>query len=689
MESENCISRPWHIALISGTILTIELAFIRVIPAEVKAVSYFTNLILIAAFFGLGLGCILQKGRSLRWFLPGGFCAVSLFVLLGRGIVTYGGSESVHFWLQDSAPEGVAMRLPLFPAAMLAFVAAALPFLAFGQQLSQVMDRFPRLTAYGWDIAGSLIGTIAFSLGSWLEVPPYVWPPIAAGLWARFLVPGARFKIAVMLSGAFFLALAFSSLPSRWSPYYYIQYQSTSSGMRVFVNSSFHQHAIDFDRGNTAAHEIQEFMVTKWSVPYKWYSETHGGRHPESVLVLGAGTGNDVFVALANGAQRVVAVEIDPVILRIGRQCSTVRIYSMKGVETRLDDARHFLETSPEHFDMVVFGTLDSQVLLSGAVNLRLENFVYTREALQAARNVCTDDGMVVLYYSVMKPWLYGRLLATVTSVFGDSVMMKVWKNQFLFNTAIAAAKRPGTLMLNEEGRKLTRGALTCRDDWPFIYLGERTIAPIYWQFIAFVAAGVCIAFVVLRRTAEPGCRSNERCASLLFLGLGFTLVESSSIVRLALLFGSTWIINSIVFSAVLAMIFLANWSVMRSRAPSLMVAWIGVLSALFINYLIPTSPLCGLPWMARAGLCVLLVGTPVYFAAVCFSRLFARSTVTGYALGMNLVGAMFGGVLEYCSMVTGMRAVWLLAMGIYACAWAVSVFPSWSFQRRVIPEIR
>ena len=55
---------------------------------------------------------------------------------------------------------------------------------------------------------------------------------------------------------------------------------------------------------------------------------------------------------------------------------------------------------------------------------------------------------------------------------------------------------------------------------------------------------------------------------------------------------------------------------------------------------------------------------------AVCFSRLFARQTYTGYALGINLVGAMGGGLIEYVSMVIGMRSVWLLVLVVYLVAW-------------------
>ena len=58
-------SPAWHIAVVSFTVLVLELALIRQVPAEVRIVSYFTNLLLFASFFGLGLGAILQSWRNL------------------------------------------------------------------------------------------------------------------------------------------------------------------------------------------------------------------------------------------------------------------------------------------------------------------------------------------------------------------------------------------------------------------------------------------------------------------------------------------------------------------------------------------------------------------------------------------------------------------------------------------------
>jgi hypothetical protein len=174
-------------------------------------------------------------------------------------------------------------------------------------------------------------------------------------------------------------------------------------------------------------------------------------------------------------------------------------------------------------------------------------------------------------------------------------------------------------------------------------------------------------AFLLLRRLHD-GARLLH--ANFLFLGLGFTLMEASAVVRMALLFGSTWVVNAVVFASVLATIFLANLLVLENRAPSLRVAWAMLLASVLLDWAFPIARLFELPVAARVLAVGVLLGLPVFCAAVAFSRLFGREGRTGYPLGVNLVGAMAGGVLEYSSMVVGMRSVWLIVLAVYALAW-------------------
>jgi Spermine/spermidine synthase domain len=665
---QDAAAHPAAIAFISAIVLVLELALIRQVPAEVRVISYFTNLLLMASFFGLGLGCILQRKRSLAWLFPFGILVLFGFVAAGRGLVFYSEASEVHYWLQPDVGSR-APSLPLLPSAVFAFLATALPFLALGQALARIMDRHPRLVAYGWDVAGSLAGVLLFALASLLHMPPWIWPPIVLALWALVFLRSTAKRLLWMAPGFCFLFFAYSPQAWKWSPYYFVQYAEEEAGLRVWVNSGFHQFAIDFTSDKPEDRELYSAMMRKWSEPYRLFEELNG-HPPRKVLILGAGTGNDVVVARAHQAEEIVAVEIDPVILSLGQTRNPSHPYDSPEVRVYVDDARHFLHSSDERFDLIVFGTLDSQTLLSGQANLRLENYVYTRESLADARQRLEDGGVLAVYYSVFKPWLFGRLYATVREAFGDQATILADPDHFLFNATVLGVKGVDSFHAGPDLPADFESAIPSTDDWPFIYLEKPTIAPVYLWLIGLLLALIGAALLLLRRIHPvTGLHVN-----FLFLGLGFTLLESSAIVRLALLFGSTWTINPIVFAAALSTIFLANRGVLAGKAPSLAVAWPGICAAVLVNYFLPISWLLELPTAARMLACGALVGAPIYFAAVCFSRLFQRQEVTGYPLGLNLVGAMAGGLIEYLSMLIGMRQVWLVALAIYALAWGSTV---------------
>ncbi len=86
----------------------------------------------------------------------------------------------------------------------------------------------------------------------------------------------------------------------------------------------------------------------QYAIPYERI--VHGS--PGNVLVVGAGTGNDVALALARGAEHVDAVEIDPKILDLGRRHHPDRPYQDPRVTTHVDDGRAFLERTKSRYDL-------------------------------------------------------------------------------------------------------------------------------------------------------------------------------------------------------------------------------------------------------------------------------------------------------------------------------------------------
>jgi hypothetical protein len=88
-------------------------------------------------------------------------------------------------------------------------------------------------------------------------------------------------------------------------------------------------------------------------------------------------------MALRFNPKRVDVVEIDPVLVRIGRTMHPEKPYADARVHTENDDARAFLRQASGTWDVIVMNALDSHHQLPGLSTLRLESFICTAFLLQ------------------------------------------------------------------------------------------------------------------------------------------------------------------------------------------------------------------------------------------------------------------------------------------------------------------
>ena len=79
------------------------------------------------------------------------------------------------------------------------------------------------------------------------------------------------------------------------------------------------------------------------------------GNPLDDVLIIGAGSGSDVAIALSKQARHVDAVDIDPRILQIGVEQNPDRPYADKRVKMHTNDGRAFLESTGRKYDLVPF----------------------------------------------------------------------------------------------------------------------------------------------------------------------------------------------------------------------------------------------------------------------------------------------------------------------------------------------
>jgi SAM-dependent methyltransferase len=659
-------------------------------PAHVRFLSYFTNFILLASFLGLGVG-ILSARRKLP-LGPRTFPLLLLFAAIliaaarfelhigSAGVLYYGAGES------GTAPPENALVLPA------AFLLVSLLFVCIGRPLGILLGQVtPPLRAYALDIGGSLAGIAAFFLLSWFEQPPAVW---FVGL----------LLIAVLLAGPTWLDRGFMLVPLViaaviawniglsywWSPYYKIGLTPSDNqhGWELNVNESGHQSMMPSD-------EKEPFYRS----PY----ELFGAGQFQRVLIIGAGSGSDTAIGLKYGqVGHIDAVEIDPVIARLGREKHPEQPFSDPRVAVHVDDGRSFLRKTTDKFDLIIFALPDSLTLTSQFSSLRLESFLFTEESFKEARARLTPNGAIVLYNYYRQDWLLRKLAGMLETGFGQppyvisyggwgraGVLVDGPRLQTLLaqrpdlNQPYQETRAPAP-QLNEDpnaillplvgqgilarGNPAGDGDLTqptpATDEWPLMYLRAPGLALPYVFGLAMVAV---IALGLIFGLAPASARKGFN-GQMFFLGAAFMLLETRSLVTFALLFGSTWLVNSLVFFAILCSVMLAVFLSARFPLKPSVPLYGLLVAALVVAYVVPQDAFLSIDALPlRYALASIVAFLPVFLANLVFAGSFKGTGPTAdVAFASNLIGIMLGGMLEYASLLIGYRHLLLIVIGFY-----------------------
>jgi hypothetical protein len=159
--------------------LFVELALIRWLGGNVLYLAYFSNIVLLGSFLGIGLG-FLWADRSrveLLKFTPLALGALIVFVHNVPVTVKSAGGDLIFFGA-ELKPSGPPRELAL-PAV---FLAVALVLACIGNGIAVTFRQLQNLDAYKFDLIGSLLGIIGFTALSFIGTPPIVWSLIAAAI---------------------------------------------------------------------------------------------------------------------------------------------------------------------------------------------------------------------------------------------------------------------------------------------------------------------------------------------------------------------------------------------------------------------------------------------------------------------------------------------------------------------------
>jgi SAM-dependent methyltransferase len=722
-------SNGFELFLISLLILFLELACIRWFPAHVLYLTFFTNVVLLASFLGMSVGCLAARDRInyLTW------TPVLLVIALAaaHGIEISSGSfikfvdvgnqaspQQVYFGTEYHTQDLSRFAIPIEMLCGFFFIVIALAFIGPGQELGRALQRWPnRVQAYTLNITGSLIGIVLFAACSRLELSAVWWfLAVALGIGYFYFTRLQKPIVAVTNALLLFLVVMLAGLvPTQngnqnqqfWSPYYRIDFNKPD--LSLSVNLIYHQQMVS--RNET---------FPAYALPHLLNRDA-GRPAFADVLIIGAGSGNDVSRALQWGAQHVDAVEIDPAINRLGRQYHPDHPYQDPRVEIHLDDGRNFLRSTTRKYDLIVYALVDSLVLHSGYSNIRLESFLFTRQAFEDVRRHLKPAGNFVIYNYFRQGWLaarlqqgleevfgagnplvltlpYRKIIEPEQSTFGDFTIFFAGATEELRKAFAAgpdyrlrANVSPDPDSPNGfEVAQLTppandylhfglatvsppkEGLRTATDDWPFLYLRKPMIPTLSLRGMLIMGGtGALLIFLFMRRIKSTKSVNGEESAALnlrlFFLGAGFMLVETKAVVTMALLFGSTWVVNSVVFFALLSMILFANYWTIKFKPSRLWPYYAGLLIALTLNTIAPIDFFLGMNRSIQILGSCLLVFAPILFAGIIFADSFGRTANPDRAFGINIAGAIVGGLAEYSSMLLGFQYVALIAIVFYA----------------------
>lgn len=658
---------PARLFLTSAAVLFCELLLIRWTHDRLMYLGFFSNFVLMASFLGIGLGILLGRSSRTPWSALAGPLLLALVVAvhLAEPRLREAPTDGAMFGLEAAQLRRAAVVAGVVALAAGVMAAIALP-------LGPLLRSMPPLRAYAIDIGGALAGIVlAFAL-SLLWMPPVVWFGVLGALLLALAlgsIPRLPALAGVaLLAPVLAAAWAEAAAGDVWSPYQRVSFAHGHLASYTFAGEE-RAYGEDITAVGVGG-VVNEQLWRAALVTGTYYDEVFRQlptRRFERALVIGAGGGTDVAVALAAGVGRVDAVEIDPVLLGVGGSRHPDRPYADPRVRTYADDGRAFLERARERYDLVVLAQVGSRAHVAAQANVRLDSFLFTVEAFRLVRERLTADGVFVVYW-IKDAASARRTAATLEAAFGEAPLARTYPEGDA--TAYTFFAGPGARELTGRLVRVSEGGALVTDDWPFPHLAGRGIpAPYAVGLAALLAAAALSVGAALRRR---GARIGELSPHFFLLGVAFLLLQTRSLVTFGLLFGTTWLVNALVFFAVLVSVLLAIAVSAAVRVPRTPLYSLLVLS-LVANYALPPSALLIDPPVLRYALASALAFAPVFLANLAFASSFRSSRAADLAFASNLLGAVVGGVLEWTALVTGYQAQVILIVAIYALAYVAA----------------
>ena len=684
-----------NVVLAAGLSLFLELSIIRIHSSYLHFFSFLKNISLISCFLGLGIGYALKNYKiySINWIFPLLTIQIIILFFLNQtpisSILINPIAEQLTMG-QDTA-RSISHLIIIYTFIIFIYIFNALCFIPIGHMISILMKPLEGLKAYSFNLIGSLLGILLFIILSFFWLPPSIWILIS---FLIFITINAKNKEKNLFSGlcVILLVVLLSSFvkdkkQTIYSPYQNISIEYLTTPLNpVIVQTShlFYQALLNLsedlyfvqkDRspGNIFGHHVDvDHEREFYNLPYLISSDLI-----KKVLIVGSGAGNDVAAANRFNIKNIDAVEIDPVIADIGKRYHPEEPYSKENVNLFIDDARSFIKKNKSKYDAIVYGLLDSQTNLSSKGGIRLDSYVYTLEAFKEAKQSLKKEGVIYISFFVQTPELGYKLFKMLEKTFLDKpiVLKSKINDRYIFisknnkNIKFNFDNLKYFKVNNNFDKKIYKIDLST-DDWPFLYMPSK-VYPI--TYLSIVTLLILSSIVFLNKIIK--IKKENFSYICFFLGAGFMLVETKCITEIAKIYGSTWMVTSIVIAAILIMAFIANLLVIKKIKLNIFQIYLCLVLSLFLGYFFSTAAFNFLDQKILNLALPLLLTLPILFSGLAFSKELSKLNSASQALSANILGAMLGGFLEYNSMYFGFSSLYFLAGFLYFLAFVFYVY--------------
>lgn len=412
-----------EILLISFAALLLEIAYTRVI--SFKFFYYYTYLVIGLALLGIGSGGVFVavSGRlrraSTEAVLMWGTVLGGLSTALGYVLVALVPIDTLAIW-------DYGTRASFSSLVRLVFICLVLfaSFVAVGIMIATLFSR--RSADIGRLYFADLVGAgaacaVVVSLLGWIGAPATIFVAAtvlaACGAWIAARRRSRLLPAAVVLVVPVALGIvAPSLLPeqrvdaakhqledstviySSWSPIFRVDVVEPNDATRFLYHDGLLGSAIHRWDGDTES--LAYFEEDPRSFPF-----AAGGEDTDDVMIIGAAGGNEILTSLYFDADRIDAIELNPVThdLLSDRYAEySGNLADQPGVDYVQGDGRSFLARSDDEYDLVWYPAPDSysaaNAATAGAFVLS-ESYLYTSDAILDSLEHLRDDGLLAAQF--------------------------------------------------------------------------------------------------------------------------------------------------------------------------------------------------------------------------------------------------------------------------------------------------